>query len=160
VAHVSAPRKHLSAFPDFSHVGVVFSHAWLGMEGCEILVGGKHVKDDPDDMLRESWIYYAIFWLAVLSLCFLSACTPTVTVDHEVPQLDRLGDAVKKIVVQDCAKPTLAMPPIPQECVIDIRGDSMTASSKDCEDLVRFYAAARRLLKPAAPTSTTLTGKP
>jgi hypothetical protein len=95
-----------------------------------------------------------------LALVFLPACTPTVTVDHEVPQLDRIGQAVQKIVVQDCAKPSLAMPPIPENCVIDIRGDSMTASSKDCEDLVRFYVRARRLLKPAAPTSTTQTGKP
>jgi hypothetical protein len=119
-----------------------------------------NMDDDPDTMLRESLIYYAIFWLAVLSLCFLSACTPTATVNHEVPQLDRLGEAVKKIVVQDCAKPTLAMPPIPENCVIDIRGDSMTASSKDCEDLVRFYVAARQLLKPAAPQSTTQTTAP
>jgi hypothetical protein len=119
------------------------------MEGCKILVGGKRVKDDPDDMLRESWIYYVVFWLAVLSLVFLSACTPTV--NHEVPQLDRLGEAVKKIVVQDCAKPTLAMPPIPENCIIDIRGDSMTASSPECESLIRHYVAARRLLKPAAP---------
>jgi hypothetical protein len=118
------------------------------------------MDNDPDTMLRQTLIICACFWLAVLSLVFLPACTPTVTVDHEVPQLDRLGDAVKKIVVQDCAKPTLAMPPIPQECVIDIRGDSMTASGKDCEDLVRFYVAARRLLKPAAPTSITPTTEP
>ena len=107
------------------------------------------MDDDPDMMLRKHWLYYALFWLAVLSLVFLSACTPTV--NHEVPQLDRIGQAVQKIVVQDCQKPVLAMPPIPQECVIDIRGDSMTASSKACEDLVRFYVRARQLLKPAAP---------
>jgi hypothetical protein len=130
------------------------------MEGCEILVGGKRVKDDPDDMLRESWIYYAVFWIAVLSLCFLSACAPTATVNHELPQLDRIGQAVQKIVVQDCAKPTLAMPPIPENCVIDIRGDSMTASSPECESLIRHYVAARRLLKPAAPTSTAQTTAP
>lgn len=112
------------------------------------------MNDDPDDMLRESWIYYAIFWLAVLSLCFLSACTPAVRVDHEVPQLNGISEAVKRIVVQDCKRPTLAMPPIPQECVIDIRGDSMTASSKDCEDLVRYYSRARQLLKPAVAGTT------
>jgi hypothetical protein len=109
------------------------------------------MDDDPDTMLRQTLIICACFWLAVLSLVFLSACTPTATVQHEVPQLDRLGDAVKKIVVQDCQRPTLAMPPIPQECVIDIRGDSMTASSPECESLIRHYVAARRLLKPAAP---------
>ena len=120
----------------------------------------KITHDDPDKMLAESWMYYAVFWILVLSLVFLSGCTPTATVQHEVPQLDRLGDAVKKIVVQDCQKPTLAMPPIPENCIIDIRGDSMTASSKECEDLVRFYARARQLLKPAAPTSTKPTTAP
>ena len=112
------------------------------------------MDDDPDMMLRESWIYYAVFWIAVLSLCFLSACAPTATVNHELPQLDRLGDAVQKIVVQDCAKPTLEMPPIPESCVIDIRGDTMTASSPECESLIRHYVAARRLLKPAAHGTT------
>jgi hypothetical protein len=118
------------------------------------------MDDDPDTMLRQTLIICACFWLAVLSLVFLPACTPTATVNHELPQLDRIGQAVQKIMVQDCQRPTLAMPPIPENCVIDIRGDSMTASSKDCEDLVRFYVAARRLLKPAAPQSTTQTGKP
>lgn len=112
------------------------------------------MNDDPDAMLRESLILCALFWLAVLSLCFLPGCTPTATVKHEVPQLDRATDVIRKIVVQDCQKPTLAMPPIPENCIIDIRGDSMTASSKECEDLVRFYVRARQLLKPAAPGTT------
>jgi hypothetical protein len=114
------------------------------------------MDDDPDTMLRQTLIICACFWLAVLSLVFLPACTPTATVNHEVPQLDRLGDAVKKIVVQDCQRQrqTLAMPPIPQECLIDIRGDTVTASSQECEDLVRYYSRARRLLKPAAPGTT------
>lgn len=84
----------------------------------------------------------------ILFLVFLSACTPTVK--HEVPQLDRATDTIRKIVVEGCQKPTLAMPPIPENCVIDIRGDTMAASSKECEDLVRFYVRARQLLKPVA----------
>ena len=119
------------------------------------------MDDDPDTMLRQTLLICACFWLAIISLAFLSVgCTPTATVQHEVPQLDRLGDAVKKIVVQDCQKPTLAMPPIPQECVIDIRGDSMTASSPECESLIRHYVAARRLLRPDALKSTTPTATP
>ena len=113
------------------------------------------MDDDPDEMLRQSWVYYAMVWIAVLSLVFLSACTPTVQIDHEVPQLDRIGEAVQKIVVRDCAKPTLNMPPIPENCIIDIRGDSMTASSPECESLIRHYVAARRLLKPAVHGTTT-----
>ena len=123
-------------------------------------ISSKPMDDDPDTMLRQTLMICACFWLAVLSLVFLPACTPTVTVDHEIPQLDRLGEAVKKIVVQDCQKPVLAMPPIPNECVIDIRGDSMTASSPECESLVRFYVRARQLLKPAAPQSSTPTAAP
>lgn len=107
------------------------------------------MNDDPDAMLRDSLIICACFWLAILSLAFLSACTPTVK--HEVPQLDTATDTIRKIVVAGCQKPTLAMPPIPDNCVIDIRGDTMAASSKECEDLVRFYVHARQLLKPDAP---------
>jgi hypothetical protein len=131
------------------------------------------MDDDPDTMLRQTLIICACFWLSALALVFLPACTPTATVQHEVPQLNAASDSIRKtsdsirLAVDKIADmkptpacPTLAMPPIPQECVIDIRGDSMTASSKDCEDLVRFYVAARRLLKPAAPQSTTQTGKP
>ena len=110
------------------------------------------MDDDPDAMLRESLVICACFWLAILSLVFLSACTPTVK--HEVPQLDTAANAIKKIVIAGCEKPTLAMPPIPDNCIIDIRGETMTASSKDCEDLVRFYVRARQLLKPAAQAST------
>jgi hypothetical protein len=116
------------------------------------------MDDDPDDMLRQSWSYYALFWLAVLSLVFLSACTPAMRVDHEVPQLERLTQSAETAINKLAAPapcPTLAMPPIPQECIIDIRGDSMTASSPECESLVRFYARAKQLLKPAAPGTTT-----
>ena len=119
------------------------------------------MDDDPDAMLRDSLIICACFWLTILSLAFLSVgCTPTATVKHEVPQLDHFAGVGKKIADSLKACPTLAMPPIPQECVIDIRGDSMTASSKDCEDLVRFYVRARQLLKPAAQASTTPTTTP
>lgn len=117
------------------------------------------MNDDPDAMLRDSLIICACFWLAILSLAFLPGCTPTV--QHTVPQLDaasdsirKTSDSIRKIVIAGCEKPTLAMPPIPENCVIDIRGDSMTASSKECEDLVRFYVRARQLLKPAAPSTT------
>ena len=121
--------------------------------------------DEETRMLRESLIISACFWLAILSLVFLSACAPTVK--HEVPQLDaasdsirKTSDSIRKIVVEGCQKPTLAMPPIPDNCIIDIRGDLMTASSPECESLIRHYVAARRLLKPAAPKSTTPTTAP
>lgn len=121
--------------------------------------------DENEAMLLQSILIAVAFWLSMLSLVFLSACTPTVK--HEVPQLQSASDSIRSasdsirnIVVEGCQKPTLDMPPIPQECVIDIRGESMTASSKECEDLVRFYVRARQLLKPAAQASTKPTTTP
>ena len=108
----------------------------------------KAADDDPDEMLRQSWLYYLLFWLAVLSLVFLSACTPTVK--HEIPIADKAMDILADVKSTPVC-PTLAMPPLPEECVIDIRGDTMTASSPECESLIRHYVAARQLLRPAAP---------
>ena len=107
----------------------------------------------------------AVINKVIAVLVFLSGCTPTATVQHTAPQLDAASDSIRKtsdsirLAVDKMASapmqcPTLAMPPIPRECVIDIRGDSMTASSKECEDVIRYFVAARRLLKPDAPTST------
>lgn len=115
------------------------------------------MKDPYQEMLAEV-LSLTLAGLVILVMVALAGCAPTVK--HEVPQLDRATDVIRKIVVQDCQKPTLAMPPIPENCIIDIRGDSLTASSKECEDLVRFYVAARRLLKPAAPPSSTPTASP
>lgn len=107
--------------------------------------------DEETAMLRDSLVVCALFWLAILSLVFLSACTPTVK--HEVPQLDAASDSIRKIVVEGCQKPTLAMPPIPQDVVLDIKGDHITANEGG-ELLVRYYSLARQLLKPAAQAST------
>lgn len=116
--------------------------------------------DDPDHVFRDSFMICLLGWLAVFALAwFLSGCTPTATVQHEVPQLDRLGEAVKKIVVQDCRRPTLAMPPIPQDVVLDIKGDRITANAGG-ELLLRYYSRARQLLKPDASQSSMPMPKP
>ena len=107
---------------------------------------------DESNMFASALLLGGLMWMVIFWAVLLSGCATTVK--HEVPQLNTVGEAMKKIVIQDCQKPTLAMPPIPQECVIDIRGDVMAASSKECEDLVRFYVRARSLLKPAAPGTT------
>jgi hypothetical protein len=113
--------------------------------------------DDDPGMLRQTLIICGVFWLGAFALVFLPACTPAVQVNHEVPQLDRLATSAETAINKLAAPapcPTLAMPPIPQECIIDIRGDSMTASSPECELLVRFYVRARQLLKPAVPSTS------
>ena len=47
------------------------------------------------------------------------------------------------------ACPTLVMPPIGTDCLLDIQGDKVTAN--DCGDtLLRGYVRARSLLKPGA----------
>ena len=101
-----------------------------------------------------------IFVLACLGFIALPACTPTATVQHEVPQLQsasdsirKTSDSIRKIVIAGCEKPTLAMPPIPQDVVLDIKGDHITANEGG-ELLLRYYSRARQLLKPAVPAST------
>jgi len=48
--------------------------------------------------------------------------------------------------------PTLIMPPIGTDCLLDIQGDKVTAN--DCGDtLLRGYVRARSLLRPAAPVT-------
>lgn len=111
------------------------------------------MNDDPDAMLRQTLVICTLFWLSVLALVFLSACTPAVQVNHEVPQLNGISEAVKKIVVQDCTRPTLAMPPIPQDVVLDIKGDKITANEGG-DLLLRYYSQSRQLLKPAVPGTT------
>ena len=113
----------------------------------------------------------AVINKVIAVLVFLSGCTPTATVQHTAPQLDAASDSIRKtsdsirLAVDKMASapmqcPTLAMPPIPRECVIDIRGDTYVASSKECDNLLRYYARARRLLKPDAPNYFMLTPKP
>lgn len=78
-------------------------------------------------------------------LLLLTGCT-----QHEVkvsaPQLDNVGEAIKKIVVQDCKPTRYPMKPIPQDVEIDIKGNVVKANDGGIE-LLREYVAARRLLK-------------
>ena len=67
-------------------------------------------------------------------------------VRHEVPQLDNVGEAIKKIVVQDCKPTKYAMKPIPQDVEIDIKGDKVRANDGGIE-LLREYVYVRKLLK-------------
>ena len=82
-----------------------------------------------------------IFVLACLGFIALPACTPTATVQHTAPQLDAASDSIRKtsdsirLAVDKMASapmqcPTLEMPPIPRECVIDIRGTAARPSRK------------------------------
>ena len=86
------------------------------------------------------WVVLIIFLALLLTGC-------ETTVKHEVPQLNPISDAVKKIVVKDCEKPTLKMRPIATDVVIDIQGDKVTANPGGIA-LLQDYVKAQRILKP------------
>jgi hypothetical protein len=79
-------------------------------------------------------------------LLLLAGCTPAVQVNHEVPQLDKAGEAIKKIVVAGCQPTKYAMKPIPQDVEINIKGDKVEANDGGVE-LLREYVTARKLLR-------------
>lgn len=99
---------------------------------------------DPDAMLTQTLFICACFWLAVLGLVMLSACTPTVKLLDLPPPVQ-------------CR--TLDLPPVPDDVVLDIKGDHITANEGG-ELLLRYYSRARQLLKPAAQASTKPTTTP
>ena len=51
------------------------------------------------------------------------------------------------------ACPTLVMPPIPDDVILDIKGSKVTAN-KGGETLLYGYVRARSLLKPDAPATS------
>jgi hypothetical protein len=82
-------------------------------------------------------------------LLLLAGCTPAVQVNHEVPQLDALSQGVKRLVVENCKpkpRPTLAMPAIPQDVVIDIHGDKIVVNEGG-RIVLENFVKARELLK-------------
>lgn len=96
--------------------------------------------DEHERMLAQAMMLAIVFWS-----CFLFALAGC-TVKHEAPQLDRIEDTVRKITIAGCQKQHLAMPPIPQDVVLDIKGDKITANEGG-ETLLRFYSQARQLLR-------------
>lgn len=87
-----------------------------------------------------------IFWLLLaLGAMIFDGCSTTVK--HEVPQLEPVSEAIKKIVVKDCERPTLKMRPIGTDVVIDIHGDKVTANEGGVA-LLQDYVKAQRVLKP------------
>lgn len=94
------------------------------------------MKDPYQDMMTEV-MGYMLFLVCFVVALVMNGCAPV-----------QVAPNLKFPEAKAC--PTLVMPPIPKECVIDIRGDVLTASSVECENLVRFYVRARSLLKPGA----------
>lgn len=111
------------------------------------------MDDDPDAMPRQTLIICAMFWASVLALVFLPACTPTVEHQVTVPLADKIVDKIAKMDQPvTCRK--LDFPPVPDDVVLDIKGDKITANPGG-ETVLRGYVACRSLYR-AAPG----TGKP
>ena len=81
-----------------------------------------------------------------LLLLLLAGCTPAVQVNHEVPQLDKAGEAIQKLVVEGCKQPKYHMKPIPQNVEIDIKGDKVKANDGGIQ-MLREYVYVKGLLK-------------
>lgn len=127
--------------------------------------------DEETRMMRDSLLICACFWGAILSLGFLPACTPTATVQHEVPQLQSASDSIRKTSdsirnavdkMADLNPPVqcrkLDLPMVPPDVVLDIKGDKITANEGG-EIILRGYVRCRSLYRDA-PISTEPTPKP
>lgn len=115
------------------------------------------MNDDPDTGMRDALIISALYWLIALGLCFLPACTPAVQVNHEIPLADKIVDKIAALAPPVTCR-TLDLPPVPEDVVLDIKGDKITANAGG-ETVLRGYVACRSLYR-AAPQSSTPTGKP
>jgi hypothetical protein len=91
---------------------------------------------DPYHQMMAEVVGYLLFLVVFVIALALAACAPV----QIAPNL-KLPDTK--------ACPTLVMPPIGTDCLLDIQGDKVTAN--DCGDtLLRGYVRARSLLKPGA----------
>lgn len=81
----------------------------------------------------------------IVALLAVMAVLVTGCVRHDIraPQIDQ---ALTAMQAKPC--PTLNLPPIPQDVVIDIKGDQVTANAGG-EQLLRGYVSARSLLRGA-----------
>lgn len=103
---------------------------WVGRR----LVLGFVVKDPYQQMMAEA-MGFAIFIGCVIVAVLTQGCAP------------KLADiSVSQPQARSC--PTLAMPPVPDDVVLDISGDKVNANQGG-EVILRGYVHARSLLRPA-----------
>ena len=94
---------------------------------------------DPYQQMMTEVMGYMLFLACFVVALVMAGCAPV----QVAPNL-RIPEA------KSC--PTLVMPPIGTDCLLDIQGDKVTAN--DCGDtLLRGYVRARSLLKPGAPVT-------
>lgn len=97
-------------------------------------------------------LFTLVAMVTIIALLLLTGC-----VRHEItaPQFDQALAAVRSAhpatgpaAVEAKPCPRLELPPIPQDVVIDIKGDQVTANAGG-EQLLRGYVSARSLLRGA-----------
>lgn len=93
------------------------------------------MDDEYQVMMRQALgIALLIYFGLLLSL---AGCTGV--------KVDKLVDIPADISPQKSC-PKLAMPPVPEDLVLDISGDKITANAGG-EELLRYYSRARQLLR-------------
>lgn len=108
------------------------------------------MSDDPDGMLKQTIIIRTLFWLAVLSLVFLPACTPTVEHQVTVPLADKIVDKIAALPPPvTCRK--LDLPPVPDQVNLKIDGNKIDADEGG-STVLRGYVACKRLYQDAQLT--------
>lgn len=106
--------------------------------------------DEETRMMRDSLLICALFWAAILSLVFLSGCTQH-KVDVSSSSVDRVVDRIAALPKPvQCRK--ILLPPVPQDVVLDIKGDKITANAGG-EQLLRGYVACKSLYLDAPGTT-------
>ena len=108
------------------------------------------MKDPYEAMLEQVMtLSVAIVGLAVFFL--LQGCTQH-KVDVSSSSMDRVVDRIAALQPPVQCRP-LNLPPVPQDVVLDIRGDTVAANAGG-ETLLRGYVACRSW-RPAVPGTTT-----
>lgn len=85
-----------------------------------------------------------MFTACVAALILMTGCTVT----HETPSAERALNLADKITaqMQQPSCPTLDMLPVPQDVILDIKGDRITANAGG-EQILRGYVQCRSLLR-------------
>ena len=106
--------------------------------------------DENEVMLLQSLVIAVAFWSLMLSLVFLSGCTQH-KVDVTSSSVDRVVDRISSLPKPvQCRK--ILLPPVPDDVVLDIKGDKITANSGG-EQLLRGYVACRSIYRDAPGTT-------
>lgn len=93
-------------------------------------------------MIRDPDMAYILGALASVAFVVAIIGIPGCTVTHETPSADR----AIKLAASWAACKKLDLPPVPQDVILDIKGDKITANAGG-EQLLRGYVQCRSLYR-------------